>query len=368
LLPRHRLDSAVVNRPDTRRKSDKFRGVQALRAVAALLVVFAHSAFIMEARGKPFLSRLGYVAHFGTSGVDIFFAISGFVISLAAEREPAWLDFLMRRVLRIFPLYWLLNGLQMLLLMASHRTPPAGAAVRSFLLLPHLYIELGWTLGFEMLFYLALTLMLAVRPRRAGWGVMAIFACSVTLWQVLGTRVPGLNFIGNPIIVEFLFGVAIGMAFRRYGARPRIGVPMAFAGAVWMAATIVTGYGRIDNAHYTTTASDSWSRVGIWGVGAALLVGGVVLWAPAAMNPVGRLFSFLGDASYSIYLSSWFSLQFVAYKAQYFATLGLDMGILLSSLFAAICGVLLYWTVEKPMTERLQRWWKRVAPHALVTA
>jgi hypothetical protein len=80
-----------------------FRNIQALRMVAALLVVIGHSgAFGLIASG-PFNIHL--VAY---SGVDVFFVISGFIISTVATRQEAnpWL-FLAKRAGRIFPVYWI---------------------------------------------------------------------------------------------------------------------------------------------------------------------------------------------------------------------------------------------------------------------
>ena len=87
--------------------------VQALRAVAALMVSIGHGAHpgIMPLTLRALLSSCAY------AGVDVFFVISGFIVSQAALRAgsrvrhegrvvPAF-DFACRRFFRIFPLYWI---------------------------------------------------------------------------------------------------------------------------------------------------------------------------------------------------------------------------------------------------------------------
>ena len=69
--------------------------VQVLRAIAALLVVHAHAS-------GP--SGLGLKWFGGTSGVDLFFVISGFIIAYVTSQDAS--QFMKRRLLRIVPIYW----------------------------------------------------------------------------------------------------------------------------------------------------------------------------------------------------------------------------------------------------------------------
>jgi exopolysaccharide production protein ExoZ len=81
--------------------------VQALRAIAALAVVLCHfdeiRAWISGLKTYP-LDQL-------SSGVDLFFVISGFVMVYASqdlfEAKGGWLTFFTRRVARIAPPYWI---------------------------------------------------------------------------------------------------------------------------------------------------------------------------------------------------------------------------------------------------------------------
>src|SRR4051794_11659255 len=87
-------------------------GLQALRGLAALLVVFVHYNGTAISRGFNF-PALSHVV-IGNIGVDIFFVISGFIMELitggrffvAGDRKR----FLVRRAVRVLPLYWVLTS------------------------------------------------------------------------------------------------------------------------------------------------------------------------------------------------------------------------------------------------------------------
>jgi exopolysaccharide production protein ExoZ len=152
----------------------KNESIQILRAVAALLVVHIHAIFMVELNAIPRQVNFFNLAGFGACGVDIFFAISGFILStVAMTTKPgppkfthnAW-DFLFRRFIRIFPIYWFLTLFFVALAIKQHHlTVPL--LVNSYLLLPSLsfpmpapVIFVGWTLIFEMFFYYLITLNL----------------------------------------------------------------------------------------------------------------------------------------------------------------------------------------------------------------
>lgn len=80
----------------------RFKELDALRGIAALLVVFFHLTFDRE------VSILEYDAFFkyGTTGVDLFFIISGFVIFMSLKHTNRAVDFTINRVSRLYPTYW----------------------------------------------------------------------------------------------------------------------------------------------------------------------------------------------------------------------------------------------------------------------
>lgn len=98
----------IVNNTDHNRALDGFR------ALAVILVAFHHAYHL------PFEHPLGLLAYHGTSGVDLFFVLSGFLITgiLIKERNSKhfYSAFYMRRALRIIPLYYAVLVLAFILL------------------------------------------------------------------------------------------------------------------------------------------------------------------------------------------------------------------------------------------------------------
>ncbi|RZA09508.1 MAG: acyltransferase, partial [Proteobacteria bacterium] len=166
--------------------------LQALRALAAWMVVCHHFMQIFfnfhptGPIGQFFTDR-------GAVGVDIFFVISGLVIYLSTQDKdmPAG-RFLLNRVIRIVPAYWLYSALMALMLLALGNWLPNSAIdlphfILSLLFIPSenpggygLYptLNVGWTLNYEMLFYLVFALVFSVprryRPLLIGAALLAI--------------------------------------------------------------------------------------------------------------------------------------------------------------------------------------------------
>lgn len=82
--------------------------IDGLRGVAILLVLLHH--FTPAVSGSPFTRRLLELTHTGWVGVDLFFVLSGFLVTAILLRTRTlpdyFLNFYARRTLRIFPLYY----------------------------------------------------------------------------------------------------------------------------------------------------------------------------------------------------------------------------------------------------------------------
>lgn len=248
----------------------KLRSIQVLRGVAASGVVCQHA--------WPGLTK-------GATGVDLFFVISGFIMA-SIPKGPS---FLFDRFWRIFPLWWIA------VLPWIFFTRPAWPKIAASLTLWPIYaawtvpaLRVGWTLSFEMLFYFALaaSMRIGVKP------VLAMFALMLAGAALI--RWPIFNYLGNPMIFEFLFGVAI-VALPK---APRLALPML---AVALGVLAISPAWVGDVSGVTMHVASAW-RVLWWGDPAALIVYACVSaedvfagrwWLPALI---------LGDASYSIYL------------------------------------------------------------------
>lgn len=379
----------------------KLNSVQGLRALAVLLVVWTHAIVAAGYNSTPRQATFFHLKGFGAAGLDIFFVISGFIVSLvaarAAQHGPTSAGrFLSRRITRIYPLYWLLT----LVVIAEaelgrhpldwHRVPWIPTL---FLLppwhypVPPLILSLGWSLLFEMYFYLVLAFWMRWTPRQLIRNSMIFFLAIVGIGQVLGLRRPLLVIWSNPVALEFVFGCLIGQFYSRLslrqftppqsvpspplGAKPApraqflprtrfLGAVLALLGGAALLATIFTGYGMASEASSIMAGLDGWLRLGLWGVPSALLVLGGLLWNPAMQTLPARLLVFLGDASYSIYLCTNPSRSLVEHYWRIFGRWGGDIGVLLCGLVCVLAGIACYLAVERPMMRFFHNWYKPV--------
>ncbi len=360
--------------------------VQALRAIAALLVVWVHSIDASLFFALPRQSRFFHWEDFGACGLDIFFVISGFIVSQVAvrsverntaHRSAAARKFLTRRITRIFPLYWILTLVLVLEQQYGQYEVPWHSVhwLPTLLLLPSQHylgnvplLWLGWSLMFEMYFYLILTGIMVWVPR-ALVRTTCIFLCAmVIVGTLVGIHRPLLVIWMNPIVLEFVFGCSIGLVFahaQKNGNRTTsIGPWLAAIGAVLLAATIFTGYGKASEQDWIMAGYYSWLRVGVWGVPSALLVAGMVFWNPAMRSMPARLLVFLGDASYSIYLCTIPARSVVEHFWRIFGRFGADIGVLLGAMFCIIVGVVCYLFIERPLMRAFHNWYKPIPLHS----
>ena len=188
----------------------KLQGIEACRGFAAVLVVFYHAGRLISLPQYYNYIPLGDFFGFGHAGVDFFFVLSGFIITLVHRRDlgrPAALGrFCYRRFVRIYPLYWIVTAIVCVLALFSPdraaRLAP-GHLVASLLLLPHgqdPLLGVGWTLEHEMLFYLAFAL--AIASRRLGLVLVAVGGGLAIAGGLVTFAFP-LNVLRRPITCNY---------------------------------------------------------------------------------------------------------------------------------------------------------------------
>ena len=361
-------------------RPERIYSLQALRAIAALLVLWSHSIDGAELFSVPQQSHFFHWEHFGPCGVDIFFVISGFIVSLVAERSGSDeggaravrpLRFLIRRVTRIFPLYWMLTVVWMLEgALGRHGIEWQKVAwLPTLFLLPGFHcpagaplLALGWTLLFEMYFYFILAIFLFISPQVLVRNTVVFLIAVVLVGTLIGIERPWLGIAMNPMLLEFVFGCALGMLFYRTRHRAatlrRPGAALAAIGAIALLSTIFFGYGSANDAFHILAGRDCWLRVGVWGVPSAILVGGMLLWNPAMLSPPARVLVFLGDASFSLYLCTMPARSIVDHFWREFGMFGADAGVFFGAIFCTVVGVACYLVVERPLMRASHNWYK----------
>ncbi len=148
--------------------------VQYLRAIAALLVVLCHT---FQPNQTNFHEIWGSLFEFGGSGVDIFFVLSGFIMAYIIPNESNPIVFLKKRMARIYPTYWqvyFLAILSWLIFRGIFKIPfmQHGSWFVNLSLLPfefdgdntNMVLGAAWTLYYEIVFYMIVTLILYFFP------------------------------------------------------------------------------------------------------------------------------------------------------------------------------------------------------------
>ncbi|MFK4622582.1 acyltransferase family protein [Bradyrhizobium diazoefficiens] len=320
--------------------------LQLLRAAAALGVVFYHTDFRLP--GGP---------HTDFNGVAIFFVISGFIMSHVTQSGEQ--QFLLKRLIRIAPLYWIAT---FIMLLTNHRLriiwpsfwlkgePPLFLdTARSLLFLPWENLPVlgvGWTLNLEMYFYLVFSVMLAI-SRRWSPVLTALFVLAVIAADYLTSgRHFLLHFYAHPYIWNFFHGIAIYYLWSFAG---RLVAPPA---AITYAALIVAW----SWACFLYPTWPLWLAGGVW-IAPPLVVGSALFLERTGLSAKWRPILLLGDASYSIYLvhTIWFEQL-----RPYLRDLGLAIAkdslaiMTFSVISAALVGIAMHLWIERPLLARLR--------------
>lgn len=339
--------------------------IQYLRAFAALLVVFHHARYQIT-DFEVFYT--GGVWLFGQAGVDIFFVISGFIMWVTTSLRPTTPgDFLRNRIVRIVPMYWLVTlaiAAAALLLPTLFRavelTPEH--VLKSLFFVPHFYpaaptriwplLIPGWTLNYEMFFYLLFAAALFLPRALIIPAISALFAAISVTGLVVPFRDPVLIFFADSIILEFAAGMLIGrlylegrLALPAWAALSAIAV-----GLVWMVAL--------------TPWEIPETRLLVWGVPAVLTVVGCLSLELRDVIRKYGLLTLLGDASYSIYLTHILTLGVVRTAWNRLGLVEQDAAAAWIFMAAAIAisaaaGIAAYFLVEAPIQRLGRRWTSR---------
>ncbi len=330
-----------------------YANLQALRAVAAMLVAFRHSLIHLP----PYfgISDTGW----GNVGVDIFFVLSGFVIFLSAQRAASPTSFFFDRLTRVAPLYWLfLCVLAAMYIVAPAVLAPTTVAldtfVKSALFIPHYNRDFpgliwpvlvpGWTLNYEMFFYVLCAVGLVMGRKR-----LPVYLAGTLLFLfVCGLYNSSDNAIvvtfTSPLLLEFAAGLLLACAatWGMFDGRPKL----AWAVLIGAVLLLIEGMSSIAFAGWRTNIF----------IGIIFVVGGLVAMERNGLSITWRPLLLLGDASYSIYLSHLFTLgvcrvlwkAFVPVMSTWLAA-PIYFAFLLGA--CGVAGIAVHYMAEKPLLD-----------------
>lgn len=356
--------------------------LQWLRGLAACAVVVEHLIERYARRGILPLDTPDFAGRMGQTGVFAFFAISGFImvhISLRSESARGWragARFLRNRYLRVAPLYYLTTLLMILFAGATrslgthgdYRAPGVRELILSFAFVPHRGTEgnlqpvygLGWTLNYEMFFYLLFAGGLMLGARRGAWAVLALLAVLITMgagWHAPIEPIgwPVLAYVyTRPVMLYFAIGILVALLRDRLQVRTPAWPAWVMAlGAAFALAIAVVGPGgpggsEMDRAQPATLAA----------ITLGLMLCTIPTVRPGGAPWLERLSRALGDSSYSIYLTHSFLLGALAALSAPLIVKGGIVALvamaLLASLICFVAGWLVWRLVERPISDALR--------------
>jgi peptidoglycan/LPS O-acetylase OafA/YrhL len=347
----------------------RFPALDGLRAIAAVLVVFFHY-------GGP--DRLQ-----GWAGVQMFFVLSGFLITTLMLREEqrtgeiSLKEFYLRRAFRILPVYFviLLVTVAGSALYGTFVSNGIGPALKYFLTFTNEFAGASpygqsWSLGVEQKFYLvwplvAIALGTVVLRRRAGAAALGMLLALVIVNFTASHSNPGWPLHYFSILTGVLLAVALhsrrGFAVLRPLTNPvaQVIVSIGFIGvhlSVKPLAGFLDGINGIPG-HVLV--------IPVYALATAVLLAALIAPGPATTFLSTKPMQFVGERSYSLYL-----VQTIAATVIWFfwpALSGLGQSVVITALGLALASVL-YVTVEIPMINLGRRVITRQRAQAAVKA
>jgi exopolysaccharide production protein ExoZ len=350
--------------------SERLLSIQALRGVAVLLVVLVHTRhFELRVLGTSAIPEWGVHLQ---AGVDLFFVISGYLMVAVTRRRgletPHPLRFLARRAIRIIPLYWLVTLIVAALMILLPSLGPRRTdsilieVVRSLAFWPGNQAPLvgqGWSLIHEMYFYIVFSVSLILPLRKS---VLFLFAWAfitgvggVVVWSPPVTFGPWVKVSLHPLTFEFLAGALLAITHREGWLR------------WWRTAFFIAILSAIACAQLPELERDGFLRPFCYGLPAILLLHAAVCMEKKIAIFPPRYLVLIGDASYSIYLwhilaifgFGWVWVWGIGFPASGPSKAGLFFSL---SVLAVVSGVFSWLLIERPLHQKLSRWWEAKYP------
>lgn len=273
--------------------------LDSLRGIAALWVVIFHMSYGVDRvwrtlhAGQPNPVSPFTLNIEGMLAVDLFFLISGFVITMTVERSASWRSFAVSRISRLYPAYWaaVLISAAVIALMPLDQPRPGAVQIAANLTMLHLYLRQPnidpsyWSLAVELGFYLLVGVLLVLGQLRRIEAFAALWmlagAGATLLLPALGHALPWRITTGLALPWSGLFTSGIFFYHMRRSGWHWRGVAVILFALITRAATLAPHAMLIEAGIFASFA---------------LFAGGRLPWLRAA--PL----LFLGQISYSLYL------------------------------------------------------------------
>ncbi|MBT9496766.1 MAG: acyltransferase [Zoogloea sp.] len=283
--------------------SEKIKSLQMLRAIAAWMVVYHHFMQLFFGLDVDGFSLGALFVRYGGFGVDLFFVLSGFVMFSAVNKgHVSACRFAVGRVFRIVPAYWfhtllVVAGISLFPQGFSYTDYNLGSLLKSLFFIPvsnpsglgvYPLLTVGWTLDFEMFFYMALAVCLLISQR---WGLLLCFVLLGSLPFVFPGGYAFSPVLSSKLLYEFLIGFVLALLTGNRGF------------AEWSQRYAYSLGGFLLIVGLLCMAIHQWAFIYRFTAAGSLVLAALVL--ESRINPQAILVKALvrlGDASYSTYL------------------------------------------------------------------
>ncbi len=329
--------------------------LQVVRAIAAILVVFFHATELFHVIYG--VNYLGGVFKEGRIGVDLFFVLSGFIIYYIHHKDKnengLAKQFFIKRLIRVYPIYWIiLFGLIPVYLLVpaigiGEAYSQLSTHIKAFLLIPQERgpLVVSWTLTSEILFYLMFGAMLFSKYKKVAITTFVSWMLLSALSIIFVPKNYVVNSLLYPTNIEFLYGMLVAYLVLNYHIKlEKVLILLGITGTIIAMFNAIHGYLEVN-------------RIFAYGLPSALIILGCVSLELKQKVKTPKFLTFLGDSSYSIYLTHFPGLTFLD-KVFIFLGIYNSMGytLTLSLLISTtiMIGCVVHVLIEKPLLSLLR--------------
>ena len=324
-------------------------GIQFARAIAAIMVVLYHAGRMLP----QYVGNIEFARYFnvGYAGVDFFFVLSGFVIfyvhAVDIDRPSRLEHYVLRRVTRIFPIYWIAFAIALSMLIAKNDTGLSlSHVVSSFLLLPERVgpvLGVSWTLCHEVAFYAAFAMLIV--SRTIGRVLIITWSMLVTAGLFAPHESLVLKFLESSHHIEFAMGSAAAYLSKRHPART----------APLMVLCGLIAFGALAFLEIELLKPDVDRDRFMYGSVSAWIIYALAVSEQTNRISFPRWAGFLGASSYSLYLFHIFLLGWIGKAMSFLVQPNVAPNLTFFAIVAGAIGggCLIYYFVERPLMKMI---------------
>lgn len=334
----------------------KLNTIQFIRGIAILFVMAFHANYMFSERYDFSFFNIGNW-HSRSGGVDLFFAVSGLMIYYINQNnfglKPKAILFLKKRIMKIIPLYWMLTfvGFGICVVLPQLGDPKDGTISNTllsmFFLHPDPTVGVAWSLRHILFFYILFAILISF-PNKITKGIIFTWL-AVSLLCLAG--IPPFEKLSSFLFsinnIEIWSGALVGYLSSRM--RIKNEKLVIFIGVMCYMFIWVTNSLEVLNIP---------NKLIFFCIGSIFILSGVMSIDLRRDVKMPRLLTYIGDASYSIFLSHVQCILFfmlVFDKLNIMKLIGKDITLVLIMILSPAMGIVLHEVMEKPIDSFLRK-------------